>query len=200
MGDRVLLFYQMECRWHVGAREWLPKHCSPRTGKKNAQPSAVILDSQSVKNTATSTAGVGYDAGKRIKGRKRFFLVDTLGNLLASCVVAASCHDGATAAKVWDALALGNELLDHVQTVFVDGGFGRRFHQHLAQRGIQAQVPTAVLAQKGRFVLHAKRWIVERSIAWAGNNRRLAKDYERKTTHANTWLYVANIRRLARLT
>ncbi|MDB2243132.1 transposase, partial [Halorubrum ezzemoulense] len=81
-----------------------------------------------------------------------------------------------------------------------DGGFGRRFHQHLAQRGIQAQVPTAVLAQKGRFVLHAKRWVVERSIAWAGNNRRLAKDYERKTTHANAWLYVANIRRLARLT
>lgn len=184
----------------MGARERLPKHYRPRAGKKNAQPTAVILDSQSVKNTATSTAHVGYDAGKRIKGRKRFFLVDTLGNLLASCVVAASCHDGTAAAKVWDALALGNELLDHVQTVFVDGGFGRRFRQYLAQRGIQAQVPTAVLTQKGRFVLHAKRWIVERSIAWAGNNRRLAKDYERKTTHANTWLYVANIRRLARLT
>ena len=184
----------------MGARERLLKHCSPRAGKKNAQPTAVILDSQSVKNTATSTARVGYDAGKRIKGRKRFFLVDTLGNLLASCVVAASCHDGTTAAKVWDALALGNELLDQVQIVFVDGGFGRRCRQHLAQRGIQAQVPTGVLAQKGRFFIHAKRWVVERSIAWAGNNRRLAKDYERKTTHANAWLYVANIRRLARLT
>ena len=153
-----------------------------------------------MKNTATSTRHVGYDAGKRIKGRKRFFLVDTLGNLLASCVVAANCHDGTTAAKSWDALALGNELLDQVQTVFVDGGFGRRFHQHLAQRGIRAQVPTGVLAQKGRFFLHVKRWVVERSIAWAGTNRRLAKDYERKTTHANAWLYVANIRRLARLT
>ena len=153
-----------------------------------------------MKNTATSTARVGYDAGKRIKGRKRFFLVDTLGNLLASCVVAASGHDGATAAQVWDMLALSNELLDHVQTVFVDGGFGRRFHQHLAQRGVQAQVPTGVLVQKGRFFIHAKRWVVERSIAWAGNNRRLAKDYERKTTHANAWLYLANIRRLARLT
>ena len=153
-----------------------------------------------MKNTATSTARVGDDAGKRIKGRKRFFLVDTLGNLLASCVVAASCHDGATAAKVWDALALHNELLDQVQTVFVDGGFGRRFRQHLAQRGMLAQVPTAVMAQRGRFFIHAKRWVVERSIAWAGNNRRLAKDYERKTTHANAWLYVANIRRLARLT
>jgi len=153
-----------------------------------------------VKNTATSTARIGYDAGKPIKGRKRFFLVDTLGNLLASCVVAASCHDGTTAAKVWNALALGNELLDHVQTVFVDGEFGRRFRQHLAQRGGQAQAPTGVLAQKGRFFIHAKRWVVERSIAWASNNRRLARDYERKTSHANAWLYVANVRRLARLT
>lgn len=80
--------------------------------KKKAQPTAVILDSQSVKNTATSTHRVGYDAGKRIKGRKRFFLVDTLGNLPASCVVAANCHDGTTATKVWDAWALHNELLD----------------------------------------------------------------------------------------
>ena len=184
----------------MGAREWLPKHRGPRTSKKKAQPTAVILDSQSVKNTATSTARVGYDAGKRIKGRKRFFLVDTLGNLLSSCVVAASCHDGTTAAKVWDVLALGNELLDQVRTVFVDGGFGQRFRQQLARRGIEVQVPMGVLAQKGRFFIHAKRWVVERSIAWAGNNRRLAKDYERKTTHANAWLYVANIRRLARLT
>ena len=153
-----------------------------------------------MKNTATSTQRVGYDAGKRIKGRKRFFLVDTHGNLLASCVVAASCHDGATAARVWDALALGNELLDRLQTVFVDGGFGRCFRLHLARRGVQAQVPTGVVADKGRFFIHAKRWVVERSIAWAGANRRLAKDYERNTTHANAWLYLANIRRLARLT
>ncbi|QKG55847.1 transposase [Hymenobacter sp. BRD128] len=143
---------------------------------------------------------MGYDAGKRLKGRKRFFLVDTLGNLLASCVVAASCPDGATAARLWEALTVGSEVLDQVQIVFVDGGFGKRFRQHLARRGVQAQVPTGVLAQKGRFCIQAKRWVVERSIAWAGNNRRLAKDYKRKTQHANAWLYVANIRRLARLT
>ena len=80
-----------------------------------------------MRNTATSTRRVGYNAGKRTKGRKHFFLVDTLDNLLTSCVVAASCHHGTAAAKVWDALALGNELLDQVQRVFVDGGFGRRF-------------------------------------------------------------------------
>jgi transposase len=153
-----------------------------------------------VKNTATGTARVGYDAGKRLKGRKRFFLVDTAGNLLACWVVAAACHDGASAARLWDALAVGNELLDRLRTVFVDGGFGRRFRLHLARRGVQAQVPAGVVADKGRFFIHAKRWVVERSIAWAGDNRRLAKDYERKTTHANAWLYLANIRRLVRLT
>ena len=55
------------------------------------------------------------------RGVNAFFLVDTLGNLLAGCVVAASCHDGATTARVWDALALSSELLDRLQTVFVEG-------------------------------------------------------------------------------
>jgi hypothetical protein len=119
---------------------------------------------------------------------------------MACWVVAAACHDGASTARLWNALALGNELLDRLQTVFVDGGFGRRFRLHLAQRGVQAQVPSGVVADKGRFFIHAKRWLVERSIAWAGVNRRLAKDYERNTTHANAWLYLANIRRLIRLT
>ena len=124
--------------------------CS-RTGKKNAHPTVAILDSQSVKNTASSTAHVGYDAGKRSKGRKRFFLVDTAGNLLASCVVAAHCYDGATAARVWDALAVGKEVLDRLQTVFVDGSFGRCFCQHLVRRGQQAHVPAGIVVDKGTF-------------------------------------------------
>ena len=65
-----------------------------------------------MKNTATSTARVGYDAGKRLKGRQRFFLVDTAGNLLCCWVVTAACHDGASTTCWWDVLALGNELLD----------------------------------------------------------------------------------------
>ena len=194
----LLLFHPVDRGWHVAASQCLFDNRSTGTSKKKAQPTRAILDSQS--NTATCTRQVGDDAGKRIKGRKRFFLVDTQGNLLARCVVAAHGHDGTTAARVWDALALGNELLERRQTVFVDGGFGCRFRQHLAGRGLQAQVPGGVVADKGRFFIHAKRWVVERSIAWAGNNRRLAKDYERNTQHANAWLYVANIPRLTRLT
>jgi hypothetical protein len=183
---------------HMGTREWLLAHCGSRTGKKG--PAHHRHPRQSTRaNTATSPRRVGYEVGKRIKGRKRFFLADTLDKLLTSCVGAANCYEGTTA-KVWDALALGNELLDQVQLDFVNGGLGQRFRQHLTQRGIQAQVFTGVLAQKGRFFLHAKRWVVERSITWAGTNRGRAKDYERKTTHANAWLYVATIRPLARLT
>ena len=165
LADRVLLFYEVDVRRHLGAGQRVPNDCSPGTRKKRAQSTAAVLDSQSVKNTATSTARVSYDAGKRIKGRKRFFLVDTAGNLLACWVVAAACHDGASTARLWDALALGNELLDRLRTMFVDGGFGRRFRRHLARRGVQAQVPSGVVADKGRFFIHAKRWVVERSIA-----------------------------------
>ncbi|GAA3952143.1 hypothetical protein GCM10022406_37410 [Hymenobacter algoricola] len=88
------------CPWRGGNKQ------------KNAQPTATVPDGQSVKNTATSTRHVGHDAGKRLKGRKRFFLADTHNNILAGFVVAAHCHDEATAARVWDALAVGNELLD----------------------------------------------------------------------------------------
>lgn len=77
---------------------------------------------------------------------------------------------------MWDALALDNELLDRLQTVFVDGGFGRRFRQHLASRRVQAQVPGGVVADKSRFFIHTERWVVEHSITWTRNNRRLAKD------------------------
>ncbi|AHJ97517.1 transposase [Hymenobacter swuensis] len=82
----------------------------------------------------------------------------------------------------------------------MDGGFGRRFRQQLAGRVVLAQVPQGVVAKKGRFFIHTKRWVVERSIAWAGTNRRLAKEYERNTQHAVAWLYLANIRRLTKLT
>ncbi|GAB3873893.1 hypothetical protein GCM10028824_26240 [Hymenobacter segetis] len=159
-----------------------------------------ILDSQSVKNTTPSTARVGDDAGKHIKGRKRFFLVDTTVHLLVGWVVVAACHAGATTARLWDVLPAGNELLDRLQTVFVDGGFDHRFRLHLARHGVPAQVPSDIVADNGRFFIHANAGSSSAASAWAAANRRLAKDYERKTTHANAWLYLANIRRLSKRT
>lgn len=157
----------------------------------------MILDTQSVKNTATSTRAVGYDAGKHVKGRKRLFVVDTLGNLLASTVVSADYHDGTAAVRFWDEVVAHHELLQNVEVVYVDGTFTGVFRQHLAEQyQIGVEKPTHVIRQKNNFCLHAKRWIVERTIAWANNNRRLSKDYERNPARANAWLVLTNIRRL----
>ena len=166
---------------------------------KNAQPTVAIIDSQSAKNSPTCTDNVGVDGGKLIKGRKRFYIVDTLGNLLDSFVTAANCYDGTTAIKYWEVLSLHNILLENIQIVYADGTFGGTFKQQMHEKmGITVEIPKTPIAQKGKMTIHEKRWIVERSIAWTLNNRRCAKDYERKVENANAYLIIANISRVVR--
>ena len=166
---------------------------------KKAQPSVAIIDSQSVKNSATCTEKTGFDGGKKIKGRKRFFIVDTLGNLLDSFVCPANFHDGTTASDVWDSLVLDNPILEQLHTVYADGTFGGTFRRQMGeQRGIEVIIPHVPIAKKGKLEIHEKRRIVERTISWIGNNRRCAKDYERKTDNSNAFLLIANIRRIVR--
>ena len=157
----------------------------------------MILDTQSVKNTATATgATVGFDAGKLVKGRKRLVLTDTLGHVLASRVLPADAVDGAAASAFWDEVAATHELLGAVQVVFVDSSFHGVFRQHLAQRyGIRVEKPAHVLVRKINFCIHAWRWIVERTFAWLDLNRRLSKEYDRTLRHANAWIAIVNIRR-----
>ena len=157
----------------------------------------MILDTQSVKNTATATgATVGFDAGKLVKGRKRLVLTDTLGHVLASRVLPADAVDGAAAIAFWDEVAATHELLGAVQVVFVDSSFHGVFRLHLAQRySIRVEKPAHVLVQKTNFCIHAWRWIVERTFAWLDMNRRLSKEYDRTLRHANAWITIVNIRR-----
>ena len=165
-----------------------------------AEPEIAIVDSQSTKNSITCTENVGIDGGKLVKGRKRFYFVDLLGNLLASFVVAANSYDGTTAARFWDALLLQSNLLDRIKTIFADGTFGGTFTDLMKkQYDIEVTIPKIPIAQKGKVTIHEKRWIVERTIAWTLNNRRCSKDYERKTVNANAFLVLANIRRVVRL-
>ena len=119
----------------------------------------MILDTQSVKNTAPATGNtVGFDAGKLVKNRKRLVLNDTLGHVLASRVLPADAVDGAAAIALWDEVAATHELLGHVQVVFVDSSFHGVFRQHLAQRyGIRAEKPVHVLVKKANFCIHAWR-------------------------------------------
>jgi putative transposase len=165
---------------------------------KNFQPSVAIIDSQSVKNSSTCGQEVGIDGGKLVKGRKRFYVTDTLGNTLDSFVVSANQHDGTTAANQWNRMISNNELLQNIKLIFADGTLSGTFRKEMEEKyNISVEIPDVPIARKGKMKIHEKRWIVERTISWTLNNRRCSKDYERKTKIANAFIIISNIRRLA---
>ena len=139
-----------------------------------ATPTAAIIDSQSVKTSCNvDESSQGIDAGKKIKGRKRHLATDVLGLLLVVIVTAASVQDSAGGQQVLDHLAVGHPT---VSKAWVDGGYNNAVVRHGAQRGIDVEVvkrPTA----KGFHVL-PRRWVVERSLGWLMQHRRLVRDYE----------------------
>src|SRR5215510_12500922 len=159
---------------------------------KKFQPTVAIIDSQSSKNSSTCTEEVDIDGGKPVKGRKRFYVTDTLGNLLDGFVVPTNLYDGVTAAKYWKSMCVNNELLQNVKLIFADGTFGGNFRTEMEKRyGIGVEIPDIPIAQNGKVKIHEKRWIVERTIAWTLNNRRCSKDYERKTDNAKAFMIIA---------
>lgn len=170
------------------------------SGKRpqKAQPTCVVIDTQSVKNAATATgATVGFDAGKLVKGRKRLVLIDTLGNVLASRVVPAHVSDAAVAIAFWDEVAATHPLLGQVRVVMGDSSFAGLFAEHITQcYGVRFEKPAHILLKKKNFCIHKKRWLVERTLAWLSANRRLSKEYDRLLTRANAWITWANIRRI----
>ena len=140
-------------------------------------PTATILDSRPIRSTSESGARAGYDGYKRRQGSKVHLAVDTLGHLLALRVTPANEQDreqvGALAAAVQ--AATGN----HVEVAYVDQGYtGERPAAEAAEHDIRLEVVKLPEAKRG-FVLLPRRWVVERSFAWAARFRRLAKDYER---------------------
>ena len=160
--------------------------------KKKAEPTTLIPDSQSVKNAATATEEIGFDGGKLIKGRKRFVLVDTSGATLATRVLPANVHDGQSALAWWASIR-HHPLLQQVKRVFIDGGFRGEFVRKMAELyQIEVIIPQKVVRQAGKFCIHATRWVVEHSISWITNNRRLARCYERKKIKEESFILLAN--------
>ena len=167
-----------------------------RAAGRDAQPTAGVIDSQSVK-TSENTSLSGFDAGKRIKGRKRHVITDTCGNLLACTVHSAGIQDRDGAPGVFARLRREAPDLRHM---FADGGYaGPKLRDALVSLGRWTlQIVKRSDTAKGFEVL-PRRWVVERTFAWLGRCRRLARDWERTVESAEAWLLVAHIRRLTRL-
>jgi putative transposase len=157
---------------------------------REASPSAGVIDSQSVKTT--ESGGIrGYDAGKKIKGRKRHILTDTCGYLVHAVIHAADIQDRDGAPLVLKDVRQSFPFLRHV---FADGGYaGDKLKDALAKIGTWSlEIIKRSDAAKG-FVLLPRRWVVERTFAWLNRNRRLAKDFERTIESATAWLFLASI-------
>jgi transposase len=142
-----------------------------------SQPTAMILDSRTLQSTPESGARGGYDGAKRRKGSKVHAAVDTLGHLLALHVTAADEQDRAQVETLAEAV---QEITgESIELAYVDQGYtGENAAQAAEKHGVRLEVVKHTEAKRG-FVLLPRRWVVERSFAWAARFRRLARDYER---------------------
>lgn len=168
---------------------------------REATPSAAIVDAQSVKTTLVKGKR-GFDAGKKVNGRKRHIVVDTLGLLLLVLVTAGDVQDKPGAKELLSQLQQRLSL-PRLQLFWADGGYGGNpfVEWVMSTFGWVWQVIKRQDDVKG-FQLLPRRWVVERTFGWLNNYRRLSKDYEELPNSSETFIYIAMthlmVRRLAR--
>ena len=173
-----------------------------KVAARKPAPTAAIIDSQSVRaSEEVAQAGRGYDAGKKINGRKRHIAVDTIGLMLTVLVTAASVQDrDAAKPLLWNL----KKAFPKVRLAWADGGYAGK----LVTWSKTALKLTLEIVRRPddlhTFKVLPRRWVVERTLAWITRHRRTVRDYERLPAHHETYVYWAMIiimtRRLARKT
>jgi putative transposase len=196
--------YSWAAKWQAdGSTQTMHDHLRDRVrqiGGRKTAPTAAIIDSQSVKAAEeVARAGRGYDAGKKINGRKRHIAVDTIGLLLAVLITAASVQDrDAAKPLLWNL----KKVFPTVRLAWADGGYAGRLVTW-ANKALKLTVQIVSRpAGLHTFQVLPRRWVVERTLSWITRHRRTVRDYERLPAHHETYVYWAMIivmtRRLAR--
>lgn len=163
-----------------------------RSHNKTELPSVGIIDSQSVKTAHTCAQDIGYDAGKKIKGRKRHIVTDTVGCLLLVLVHGAGVQDRNGIKMVLPLLKY--KFLGSIKTIIADGGCSGNSIADWVKKQFSWKLEVVKRTEQSQFKVLPKRWIVERTLAWVSYSRRSSRDYEKLTETSQVMTQLAMIR------